>query len=214
MRRLGQFLLATVVRGILFLLPFTVLAVLFREGYRALLSVTRPLAAALPIHAVFGVLPEHLLAIVVITSVFLIAGLFVATRSGRALSDRLERAVLYRVPGYLLVRGAVGGVPGLQLHSDFAPVLVRTDEGWSLALLVERLPQGFCTVFIPDSPSPTQGNVVLVEADCVRPLEASVLSLVSCLTRSGIGAGALALPALRDPADGVRPPDTGNAGDT
>src|SRR5262249_25169733 len=128
MRRFGQLLVATLVRGILLLLPFTIIAVLVRETYRALLSVTRPLAAWLPIHPVFGLLLEHMLAIVLIMSAFLIAGLFVATRTGRALSDRLERLVLYCVPGYLLVRGAVGGLPGLQMHSDFVPVLARESE--------------------------------------------------------------------------------------
>jgi hypothetical protein len=129
----------------------------------------------------------------------------VATRSGRALSDRLERLVLYRVPGYLLVRGAASGVPGLQRGSDFAPVLIRTGEGWKFALLVERLPQGFCTVFVPDAPTPTSGSVVLVEANHVRPLEASVLSLMGCLTRSGVGAGRLAIAALAGPPPGADP---------
>jgi uncharacterized membrane protein len=213
MKRFGQFLLATLARGILFLLPFTVVAVLIRETHRALLSVTRPLAGWLPIRPVFGVLPEDVLAIVVVTSAFLIAGLFVATRSGRALSDRLERLVLYRVPGYLLVRGAVGGVPGLQLDSDLAPVLVRRDEGWSLALLVERLPQGLCTVFIPESPGLTSGEVLLVEAGSVRPLGASVLSLLSCLTRSGVGAGALAVAALGDAVDAALTPNAASQDD-
>jgi uncharacterized membrane protein len=210
MNRFAQFLLATLVRGILFLLPLTIIAVLARETYRAILSVTRPLAGWLAVRPLFGLLPEHLLAIVLILSVFLIAGLFVGTQAGRALSDRLERTVLYRVPGYVLFRGAASAVPGLQLESDFAPVLVHTDEGWSLALLVERHPQGICTVFIPESPSPTKGSVVLVEASRVRPLEASVLSLLSCLTRSGVGASTLAVAALSDlaVADGGSAPFT------
>jgi uncharacterized membrane protein len=202
MNRFGQFLLATLVRGVLFLLPFALVGVLLRETYRALVTVTRPLAAWLSIHPLLGVLPEDVLAVALITSAFLVAGLFVGTRSGRALSDRLERTVLYRVPGYVLIRGAASSVPGLQLDSDFAPVLVRTGEGWSFALLVERHPQGICTVFIPESPSPTKGIVVLVEADRVRPLKASVLSLLSCLTRSGVGASNLAVTALSDLAAG------------
>jgi uncharacterized membrane protein len=199
MRRLGQFVLATAVRGMLFLLPFTLIVVLLRETYKALLSVSHPLAAWLPVSHVFGMFLEDVLAVALVLSAFLVAGLFVGTRSGRALSDRLERVILYRVPGYLLVRGAAGGVPGLQLGSEFVPVLLETGEGWSFALLVERLPQGFCTVFVPDSPSPTSGSVRVVEAGRVRAVDASVLSLLGCLTRSGVGAGALALRALSDP---------------
>ena len=92
-------------------------------------------------------------------------------------------------------------MPGLGLESDFVPVLVRLGEGWSFALLVERLPEGFCTIYVPDSPTPTSGSVMLVEASRVRPLSASVLSLLGCLTRSGVGAGALALAAISDPIE-------------
>src|SRR5690242_671095 len=120
-RRFRQFLLATLARGVLFLLPITLIVVLTRETYEAFLSFTRPLAAWLPVGPVFGVLLEEVLAIVLITLAFLLAGLFVGTGSGRALSDRLERLVLYRVPGYLMVRGAASGMPGLQLGSEFAP---------------------------------------------------------------------------------------------
>lgn len=196
MRRIGGFLVATLVRGIVFLLPVTLVAVLARETYRALVAMTQPLAAWLPFGRVFGVLMEDLLAIAMILAVFLLAGLFVGTRRGRSLSDRLERMILYRVPGYLLVRGAAGGMPGLKLGSEFAPVLVRLDDAWIFALLVERHDWGFCTVFAPDSPSPTSGGVMLVETDRVRPLESNVLGLLGCLTRSGVGAGKLAATIL------------------
>jgi hypothetical protein len=138
--------------------------------------------------------------------VFLVAGLFVGTRSGRLLSNRLEQAVLYRVPGYLIVRGAVGGFPGLSPESPPQPVLVKLDDGWAFALLVERLPDGFCTVFVPDSPTPTSGAVRIVEASRVRPVEASMLSLLSCLTRSGAGAGALARTIAHAPSEATAHP--------
>ena len=64
--------------------------------------------------------------------------------------------MLYRVPGSLLVRGAVGGFPGLGGETRPEPSLVETDDGWAFALLVERGPPGFCTDFLPgDSPTPT-----------------------------------------------------------
>ncbi len=78
------------------------------------------------------------------------------------------------------------------------PSLVETDEGWAFALLVEREPPGFCTVFLPDLPTPTTGAVRIVEARRVRPLDVSMLNLLACLTRSGAGAGALAGRVLSD----------------
>jgi uncharacterized membrane protein len=199
MRHFGQLLLLTLVRGIVFLVPIVLIAVLAREGYQMLRRVAQPIARLLPEDRVFGILAEDLISVVTIILLFLMAGVFVGTRPGRLLSDRLERSILYRVPGYLLVRGAVGSFPGLnnrEMRPE--PSLVETDDGWAFALLVEREPPGFCTVFLPDSPTPTSGSVRIVEATRVRPLDVSMLNVLACLTRSGTGAGVLAGRVLSD----------------
>ena len=48
MRRFGQFVLVTLVRGILFLVPIVLIAVLAREGYQMLRRVSQPVARLLP----------------------------------------------------------------------------------------------------------------------------------------------------------------------
>src|SRR5262245_7190967 len=106
MRRFGQLVLITLVQGVLFLVPIVLVAVVTREAYQMLRLAFQPVARLLPQDRVVGILLEDLLTAVAIALVFLIAGLFVGTRPGRLLSNRLERAVLYRVPGYLMVRGA------------------------------------------------------------------------------------------------------------
>jgi uncharacterized membrane protein len=203
MRHLGQLLLVMLVRGVLFLVPIVLIAVLAREGYQLLRKVFEPVARLMPPDRLLGFMMEDLLTIVAIAVVFLVTGLFVGTRPGRLLSDRLEQTVLYRVPGYLMVRGAVGNSLGLGGDSQPEPVLLETGDGWAFALLVERLPQGFCTLFLPDSPTPTSGSVRIVEATRVRSLGAPMLSLLGCLTQSGTGAGALAGRVLGDPRTGA-----------
>jgi len=204
MRDFGRFFLATLVRGVLFLVPIVLIAVLAREGYQMLRRVSQPVARLLTVDRLAGILAEDLLTLVAIALVFLIAGLFVGTKPGRQLSNQLEHAVLYRIPGYLMVRGAVSSFPGMQQDSPLEPALVETDDGWAFGLLVERLPHGFCTVFLPDSPTPTSGSVRIVEAARVQSLDAPMLSLLGCLTRSGTGAGALAGQLLRDSKAGAK----------
>jgi len=208
-RGLGLFLLATFLRGILLLAPIVVIAVLAREGYGMLHRASQVIARLLPRERLLGILPEDLITVAIITLLFLVAGLFVGTRPGRRISDRMEHAILYRVPGYLLVRGAMGSLPSLSGDTRMEPSLVETDEGWAIALLVERLPNGFCTVFLPDAPTPTSGAVRIVEASRVRPLDVPVLNVLACLTRSGTGAGALAARALDEGGQrtGTKAPD-------
>ncbi len=198
MRHVGRFLLVTLVQGVLFLVPLALVAVLAREAYQMLRRLSQPIGRLLPGDRFFGILADDLVSIVALILLFLIAGLFVGTRPGRLLTERLERAVLYRVPGYLLVRGAVGSFPGLSTEMQPEPSLVETDDGWAFALVIEREPVGFCTVFLLDSPTPTSGSVRIIEAKRVRPLDVSMLNLLACLTRSGTGAGALAGRVLGD----------------
>jgi len=196
MRHVGRFLLVTLLRGVLFLVPIVLIAMLAREGYHMLRRIFQPVARLLPAERLVGVLTEDLVTILAIVLIFIVAGLFVGTTHGRLLSNRLERGVLYRLPGYLLVRGAAGGFPGLQSDHPVSPALVATEDGWAFALLIERLPTGFCTLFMPDSPTPTSGAVRIVEASRVHLLDTPMLSLLGCLTRSGVGAGDLASQVL------------------
>ena len=92
----------------------------------------------------------------------------------------------------------MGSFPGLSREMRPEPSLVETDDGWAFALLVEKEPPGVCTVFLPDSPTPTSGSVRIVEATCVRPLDVSMLNVLACLTRSGTGAAVLAEPVLNE----------------
>ena len=92
MRHLGQFLLVTLVSGILFLVPIVLIAVLAREGYQMLRRVAQPIARLLPEDRVFGILAEDLVSVVTIMLLFLIAGLFVGTRPGRLLATTWSAA--------------------------------------------------------------------------------------------------------------------------
>ena len=157
MRHVGRFLLVTLVHGILFLVPLVLIAVLAREGYQMLRRLSQPVARLLPDNRFFGILAEDLVSISAIILLFLIAVLFVGTRPGVCSATAWMGAVLYRVPGYLLVRGAAASFPGLNTEMQQEPPLVETDDGWAFALLIEREPPGFCTVFLLDSPTPTSG---------------------------------------------------------
>jgi uncharacterized membrane protein len=191
-RRVGQFLLITLIRGGLFLVPVVLVAILAQEGYQMLRRIAEPVARLMPQDRVLGLVVEDLLSVVAIVVVFLAAGLFVGTAPGRLLGSRLEHGILYRVPGYFLLRGVVGSVPGLDRERLTAPALVETDDGWAFALVVEEGPPGFRTVYLPDAPTPTSGAVRIVAASRVRPLDAPMLGLLGCLARSGAGAAELA----------------------
>ena len=60
-----------------------------------------------------GIAVVNLLAVVIIVTVCFVAGSFAQTRLGRALGDRLERAVLGRMPEFTLLKSMTRDMVGL-----------------------------------------------------------------------------------------------------
>ena len=126
-----------------------------REGYQMLRCLARPVAWLLPADRVLGLVAED--------------DLGRGDRHGlpdrgplrgtrHACSATWEPPALYRVPGY---PGARGGrqLPGLGGSRGRSPRWWRpTTAGRSPCWSSEGL-LGFCTVFLPDSPTPTSGSV-------------------------------------------------------
>ena len=177
-------------------MPIVLVTVLAREGYQMLRRISQPVARLLPQDRLFGILAEDLISMVAILLVFLIAGLFVGTRPGRLLSDRLEQTVLYRVPGYLLVRGAVGSFPGLSRDSRPEPAAGRDRRRLGIRPPGRAAPRRPLHG-LPARLAHSHDRFCANHRDFAgAPLDAPMLSLLACLTRSGTGAGRLAVQVL------------------
>jgi uncharacterized membrane protein len=66
-------------------------------------------------------------------------------------------------------------------------VLVRFDDGWSPALLVEEGSNGLCTVFVPDVPKSNSGTILIVEPDRVKHLKVKFSTLDIAIRNYGKG---------------------------
>jgi hypothetical protein len=68
------------------------------------------MAQLLPAEHVAGIAVVDLLTVVVLVAVCFVAGLLAQTHVGRALGDRLERAVLGRLPGFTFLKSMTGDI--------------------------------------------------------------------------------------------------------
>lgn len=198
MRGLREFLKTTLVGGFLFIVPLALVVLLARATLKLISGWLQPLAEWLSAERVSRVVVADVLAIVVLVAVCFLAGLFVRTRLGQAISLRLERRILRRVPGYAFLKSVTHEVAGLETGPNVAAALARFDDAWVLALLMERHADGLCTVFVPGAPSPTSGAIHYMTEDRVKLLEVPVLSVMKCIMSLGIGSGELLAPHFRD----------------
>lgn len=82
-------------------------------------------------------------------------------------------------------------VAGAAPTEKYQSVLVRFDDSWQLGFLVERTQGGRVVVFIPGSPSPWTGSVVIVDEERITLIDKATTSTTKCLQSLGEGTGAL-----------------------
>src|SRR5262245_40649594 len=198
---------ATVVGGLLFLVPFVVLLFILGRAFAIVEKLVEPIAKSLPVESVIGLRLSVLLAVAILVLVCFLAGFFARTAVARRLVSGLESGVLSNLPGYEFFKGLGEGLLGVEQHRGHQVVVARFDDNWQIGFLLERLENGMLAVFIPSAPNPHSGSVCYFAPDRITILEIGEQAAIKCLKRLGAGSNALlgALPVSSVPAGTARP---------
>jgi uncharacterized membrane protein len=199
-----SFFRATVVGGVLFLLPAALVLLILGYAIGMAVKVAQPLSDGLGLDElgkVGGVGAATVLGILVLVAVSFAAGVFARTRRGRRISRRFEESLLGGLPQYQMLKSMVEGLAQFENSGDIMPALVSIEEGWQIGYRLETLHDGWVAVFLPQAPTPMSGNVMYFPAERVRPLDMTMIQAMTIVKRIGIGsADALRTADLRQPA--------------
>ena len=188
MRGVLSFVKTTVIGGIFFLIPLVVIAVILAQAYEVMKAVAQPLSRYFATDSVAGIALANLLAIALVIGLCFLAGLVARSSFMRRLAGRFERRVLQGIPLYQVVKTTVESVLPLHREQGLQPVLVRFDDCSQLGLEVERGSSSQVTVYLPGSPNPWSGSVLLTTADRVTPLPTTMMATMHSLQQLGKGA--------------------------
>ena len=191
MKRLSRFVKATLVGGLLFLVPIIVLLVILGKAFAVAHHIVDPLMAHIPFKSVIGLRTPVLLALILLVIVCFLAGLLARARLAKKLLDWLENAVLSNLPGYEFIKGFGADLLGVESANAPRIVLVRLDDAWQLGFLIERMSSGHHVVFVPNVPNPQSGSIFYVTADRVTPTTISPAAALKSFKRLGAGSSAL-----------------------
>jgi len=188
-----EFVKATIVGGLLFLLP--VVLILFLVGYAAglMVNVIHPFLTSHQLGPLGGT-GIAVLALLLLVLISFLAGIVAHTEQGARFTVWLENTLLGGIPQYQLVKGMAQGLAHVEGTSGMKPALISIDGGWQLGYLLERLENGWLAVFLPMAPKATSGHVMYLAADRVRPLGISIVQAMGLVSSFGVGSAA----ALRD----------------
>src|SRR4029079_10539402 len=108
MKYLREFVMSTLVGGVLIVVPVYLAVLLLLKGMKSVGGLVRPIAALLPA----WIPAEGLFALLLVLGVCFLVGVAVRTRTGRVVREKMEVAFFGRLPGYGLIRGLTQRLAG------------------------------------------------------------------------------------------------------
>src|SRR6476620_11278890 len=138
MRSFGRFILSSLVRGLLIIIPLYLAVLLLLKAMKSLAGLVRPLAMLLP-----EWLPaEGALSLLLVLFVCFLVGAAVRTRPGRSVRERIEKSFFEKIPGYALIRSLTERMAGKDDESAWKPALVEIEEALVPGFIIEEFEDG------------------------------------------------------------------------
>lgn len=196
------------ISGFFFLLPIVVIFVIISKAWNALTSVGTRMAGVFGVSSIVGLKGGHIFTGLLMLAICLVCGLLIRVSFVAGLHSAVERWMSKHIPHYDTYKTVAE--EKLQNKTRILPygsALVRQQECWMPAYVIERDPDGNCVLFLPDVPETSRGHVLLAKAGDVKliasltanQLDASLKSMGrGLLSGSGLTKGAFPLHDRRD----------------
>ncbi len=192
-----SFLKTTAIGGVFFLLPLVVVGVLLGQLGRVVWVVAQSINEYLPVHTPLAYTSLMALSVTLIVLACFAAGVIARRRIARRFTESIEQYVLMLFPRYAILKEQLtGNIGGDVLRNQLQPVMVRLPGHLRLGFEVERRSdqadangelQEAVTVFLPGSPDPWSGQVVILQAQHVEQLDSPFGETVATFEQLGRG---------------------------
>jgi uncharacterized membrane protein len=183
MKYLREFVMSTLVGGLLIVVPVYLAILLLLKGMKSVAGLVRPVAALLP----DWVPAEGLFALLLVLVVCFLVGVAVRTRAGRIVREKMEVAFFGRLPGYGLIRGLTQRLAGDSEGTEWTPALIEIEDALVPGFVIEMLDDGRITVFVPSVPTPLAGAVYILVPERVHIVDVPFTQAIRSVSRWGSG---------------------------
>ena len=179
-----------IVTGFLFIMPVLICLVVLSRFWKHLLQVGGLLSRGLRIDTVLGPSGDAVLACVFFLLVCGAAGFLVRLSFLKRWGDRVDARLGRTVPGYAQLRSETKKKVGAEKEEGpprFEACLVQVQDLWEPGYIVEENPDGTETVFVPQAPAGSHGQVYVVHPSQLQKLGIDSVELHAHLKDFGRG---------------------------
>ncbi len=196
MNKVLGFIRATVVGGLLYLVPIIVLMFVISKALQIAHKIVPLFAGPIEALQLGNVLTPAVFATLLVVLFCFLAGLFSRTTLARRIAGFIDSKILINVPGYGLFRSMAGGSAGIEGFAE-QPVLVSIEEdAWQVAFVVDRVGDSRVAIYVPGVPDARSGSLYFIASDRVKPLAIKASAAFQLLRRMGVGSNELLKGAL------------------
>jgi uncharacterized membrane protein len=181
-----EFIRTTVVGGALFLLPIFVVLFVLSKVVGLMRGLTAPIVTALGVTSVGGIAASNLVTILGLVLAAFLAGLFARTPAGQSALTWIQDGVSAALPQFSLIQGVARNIGSEEDVVEIPVVLVPTDAGWALGLLLEA--EGdWHAVYLPGAPEMSSGSVVYAHTGQIHRTDLTLKQLWVMMRGRGKG---------------------------
>jgi len=181
----------TAIGGIFFLFPLVVVGALIGQVLQIVWLVASNLHEYLPIKTFVGYALLFAITILLLLLLCFLAGIAARRSLGQKFTQSVEKYLLMLFPRYAIFKEQLtGNIGGEVLRNQLIPVLVLVPEGQRLGMEVEqKVVEGtqWVTVYLPGSPDPWSGSVVIVEGFRVKRIDTPFAEAIATAEQLGRG---------------------------
>lgn len=187
MKRLAAFLKATLLGGLLLVLPAWLAVLLVMKALMQVQIFVQPIATELPQSVGY---PRVIAGLLLIGLCFLV-GLAIQTAIGTRVKRMAEENLLNKLPGYSTLRGFATQLAQFETTTTFQSALIEIEDALVPGFFVEEHSGDRCTVFIPSVPTPMAGAVYIIAMSRVHRLNLPAIAVMQCISKWGAGSNEL-----------------------
>ena len=146
---MNAFLKATIIGGILFLLPLAIVLMIFGYALGLAAKLAKPISDQLDLQQLgdlAGIGIVTILSALLLVLVAFAAGMAARTYLGERITRWFESSLLGRLPQYQMVKSMAEGLAQLEKTTGIKPALISIEGGWQIGYLLEPLENGWLSV--------------------------------------------------------------------
>jgi len=197
-QNLKQFLITTLIGGLLVLLPIGLFYLLIKFLLNQVSKVIRPIVDLINIEGVSNVYLLQIIAFLIVIAFCFFVGLFVRTRSGKQIYLYFEDTTLAKLPFYTTIKETVRQVFSSKGSSFSQVVLADVMNTKMTGFVTQEHENGYFTIFVPTAPNPTNGYIFHLKKDQLVFLDIKAEDAMRTIIGVGTGSQILFEKSIED----------------